>query len=1256
MKTNQINPCNEIHLAMHQDPTRAEDLPREWETHLKECAACQLEVRAALRLLDLLRQAGSGFELHGSPEKLAQEAIAQANRRSVKPRPFHGFSWKPAAALALGAALAVAAFGWWRTRNSSSGPAKISTAPAAATFEIRFAERIGRDGKRQILPHDATEITANGEERILLTFSEGTRVQLNEKTRVRLESPFVRALRVEEGEILVDVVRQQGLEPLRIRVPDGVVRVVGTRLLVRALANMSVVNVLRGHVVAESDGHKADIHAGGEAMLRRGREPLVRAASSLDRAMEWAGRFTPPDTGHSGFGSLRARKPGSTQDTELRLADRIVDVKIQGRIARTEIEEAFFNDSHETLEGIYTFPLPADAQIAALDLEVNGKWEHGAIVEKQRGDKIWAGVIRNATPKAKKHEIVEYVWVPGPWHDPALLNWKKGSEFEMRIFPIPAKGARRVRIAYTQVLEPIPGGARYVLPMPAGKKAAAEHFRLTAQVGHFPDAQRLRAFPYDVKRSENAGGVMLEYESSKFEPRGDWVLEIPETEPDREIRAWAYRPEPGTAAACDDFGVVALRPRLPAFMSTRPLEWVFVVDRSWSTQHARLQMTARMVAALVEGLDTGHHVQVWACNHECRRIRGRAFASADESQAIQKTIEDLEPIGSTSMDAVIDALEQEIRGGGLDPKQTRIVYIGDGVVSAGETQPDRIAEKIGRKIAPARFSTVAMGGSADESSLRAWARAAGGSALFLKAGEAPETFAGKVLQRQLSVPLENARIEFPSTVRDVSPEKLELWPGEEVLLSFCGTWPEGNLTLSGTLDGMPFSRNYTVKLDPQPGNLFVPRLWAQGRIRDLEARTQTPETVKEIVNISKNFHVLSRHTSLLVLESPAMAKAFGVEDTRPKLDFTGTEDVRESNASGPDDAEDDFAAAGKTDRGALDFEAPAAGAGLPKKMSQMPAPLTSASEKMETMPPPRRRMVLMRREWYRKASIRAPRDTEEDTWMTFMQRKEEYEQKPDSRDRLKALVDAALAAGRADEAQKHLDAWLQKDPMDAQALLVQAEIAFLHGDPARAADFIESAVDVENLPVLHARLANLYRASGNSRMACAHALPRAIAQKPDIDAIVEAARCTGDNDRFLSTLKAPEAARAKKLLAQPETAREPSDQLTLEAFWEGDGQVDLAVITPEGRVASFAGGANRVKAASVESVSTEKLAISMERRGKYQILAVPRAQNRGRPIQGRIKIASYGVVRTFPFAVADRAQAVAVVSLYLDSRLIPVRR
>src|SRR5690606_4536872 len=140
-----------------------------------------------------------------------------------------------------------------------------------------------------------------------------------------------------------------------------------------------------------------------------------------------------------GVGSLVARRAGSSVERQsLRLTEQTVKVTISGRIARTEIEQAFHNDSSQTLEGIYQFPLPSDASISDLQLLVGDTWMRGEMLEKSRARQIFRQIVDATVPR-----------------DPALLQWEQGSVFKLNIFPIPGKGERRIKIAYTQVLPKI---------------------------------------------------------------------------------------------------------------------------------------------------------------------------------------------------------------------------------------------------------------------------------------------------------------------------------------------------------------------------------------------------------------------------------------------------------------------------------------------------------------------------------------------------------------------------------------------------------------------------------------------------------------------------------------------------------------------------------------------------------------------------------------------------------------------------------
>src|SRR5690606_3214970 len=61
-------------------------------------------------------------------------------------------------------------------------------------------------------------------------------------------------------------------------------------------------------------------------------------------------------------GALLATVDG--RDVPLTLGYHKVEVDIRDQLARTEIEESFVNHTPQVLEGVFYFPLPADASIS----------------------------------------------------------------------------------------------------------------------------------------------------------------------------------------------------------------------------------------------------------------------------------------------------------------------------------------------------------------------------------------------------------------------------------------------------------------------------------------------------------------------------------------------------------------------------------------------------------------------------------------------------------------------------------------------------------------------------------------------------------------------------------------------------------------------------------------------------------------------------------------------------------------------------
>ena len=159
-----------------------------------------------------------------------------------------------------------------------------------------------------------------------------------------------------------------------------------------------------------------------------------------------------------------------------------------------------------------------------------------------------------------------------------------------------------------------------------------------------------------------------------------------------------------------------------------------------------------------------------------------------------------------------------------------------------------------------------------------------------------------VLETTYGASLEDAELVFPEGLVEVAPSALPtIRAGQELLVTARLERPDvsGEVVLRGKVGGQPFEQRYPVAITASTaaGNAFVPRLWAAKTIQDLELRGRSEDTDR-IVALSKGYGVMSRHTSLLVLESEAMFRAFGVDRARPTLQWTGEEEMEYGEAAG----------------------------------------------------------------------------------------------------------------------------------------------------------------------------------------------------------------------------------------------------------------------------------------------------------------------------------------------------------------------
>ncbi len=997
---------------------------------------------------------------------------------------------------------------------------------------------------------------------------------------------------------------------------------------------------MRGAVRLVSDRGHVDVRPGEEGTAGRGAAPEVAAAGDVVAAIGWSELLAagePADELPAGIGELRALKPGEKRDRDWKLAlsRHRVTVRIAGNVARTEIEETFRNDSPTALEGVYRFPLPPDARIERLALDVNGAMEEGAFVARDRAARIWKGVIQKATPRkiAPRDEII---WVPGPWRDPALLEWQQGGRFELRIFPIPARGARTIQLAYTQILEPQGAGSerRYVYPLPHhGGASAAGSFDIDVRLSGADAAREPRIASYPVERRRDGDAHRFTMHASDFRPRGDFAVEFALPDSAAELRAWSFAGaaaaaptvaasrrgggDPAVVAAQREIAadgrptaLIALRPRLPRWTESRARDIVLVVDASQSMVGERFARARKLVTALVGEMDRRDRFALLACDVDCRAFAPEAQPpSAAAAKRLGDWLGQVQPAGASDL---VGALEHAARlRGASGPREAWIMYIGDGAATTGYR---RLSDLRAEAAALARresvsISTVGIGGDADASALATVARAGHGFFTPYVPGQRAELAALSVLETTFGVALVDPVVELPPGLEDVSPAELPtLRAGQELLVAARMTGPvRGHVVLRGTVGGKPYRNRFPIALEPSAarGNAFVPRVWAALTIERMELDGADQA---RIVAMSQAYGVLSRHTSLLVLESPAMFRAFGVDRSRPALEWSG-DDAAEAVESSGEVRHDTmprrprFAGSGYGDKPADVLGNVAAGSGQAgaddeNGLEPKAKNIETRKEEMNKAPasPPAlgRRMIPMRREWFRRGAIGAFDRISSGMLDAVARADAAHRQQPDSRERHRALVQALAYAGDLERAFQAASRWLERDRMDPEALVYMADLLGRQGRRAEAVRLLSGVVDLEpGRRDLHLRLAEAYDRIGAADRACSHRVALAALAPTDAAALGGALRCqrltgrTESADRMLRGIVDDGLrARVETSSALPPAGEQASGDLIVDASWETPADLDVV-----------AGGARR---------KADLVAGRPRRRGG-------RARGRGRP-------------------------------------------
>lgn len=626
--------------------------------------------------------------------------------------------------------------------------------------------------------------------------------------------------------------------------------------------------------------------------------------------------------GGAGAGQVRWYDPATgtyqaavTQNTRL-------DIRISGMLAVVQVEQVFRNTTQAWQEGIYSFPLPADAAVRHLEMQVGERVVVGRVREREEA-KVLYTVARAA---GKKAALVEQQR-PNLFTN-RIANIGPGEQVTVRLEYVQTAayngGEFALRIPTTITARYIPGITRGPQPreQPPALSATApggEYLGWASATDQVPDAPAISPLLYPQPGSDqaplnplyvsvqlNAGMPLAQVQAlyhelslSRDGQRYRLALASGPAEMDRDfILQW--RPVTGSAprsalfverVAGEYYGLLmVLPPELSGAESVAPREVILVVDTSGSMAGVSIEQARRSLALALRQLTPDDTFNVIAFDDQTRALFRNAMpANRHYLAQASEFVRQLQAGGGTEMRP---ALERALLAGeATDSGRLRqVIFITDGAVGNEQALFELIQRHLGRS----RLFTVGIGSAPNQWFMQRAADAGRGFSVQVgKLDEAGDAMAE--LFARIAAPLAlDVAVDWPQAVEAWPAKVPDLYQGQPLLQAVrFGSPPAGEVQVAADLAGQQWQD--AVALPAQPGNAEhagVASVWARRKIASLlalkSAGLPEDEIRPAVLEVALAHQLLSPYTSFIAIEErvsrePSIPLRSGaVPNTRPR--------------------------------------------------------------------------------------------------------------------------------------------------------------------------------------------------------------------------------------------------------------------------------------------------------------------------------------------------------------------------------------
>ena len=513
--------------------------------------------------------------------------------------------------------------------------------------------------------------------------------------------------------------------------------------------------------------------------------------------------------------ALIAIAPAADAQLPVRIDSVSIRADLVGTLARTRVEIVVSNPNERVLEGQLQFPLLAGQVVTGFALDIDGHLRSAVPVPKAKGRQVFEDITRTQV-------------------DPALLQVTQGNNYSLRIYPLPARGQRRVQLELSETLtRDRADRATWRMPLQFGQPIG--RLDLAVRVTGLCDAQQISAAlgAHTLTATADRDGSLIRWTQVAFDTDAVLTVRHPgatgpvvATESDRG-RIYFYADLP---AGVDAAAQPRLAPRRLALLWDASGSGA---QRDHAAELALLDAYLRHLGQVDVTLTVVRDAAEPPAHFRVRRGDWRALR-----ERLQSIVYD----GATNSSAMLVPADSDAA-----------LLFSDGLGNYGESglPPSRVP-----------LFTINASPRADTAALRVRAESSGGEAVDLVATSTREALRQLTTQRPRVVALGG------SQVTELVATSVYAHQGRYQVAGLL-TAPSGELSIHLlTPDGRRITRRVAIAhRDSASAPAIAARQWSQLRWTEMSADGERQRASMERLALS--YRLLTPQTSLIVLDAAA---------------------------------------------------------------------------------------------------------------------------------------------------------------------------------------------------------------------------------------------------------------------------------------------------------------------------------------------------------------------------------------------------